>query len=78
MQVERLDKGMVAIDPVSPVKHARLMPLVFPELAEAAAADMGAPVPVGPRPLLALDTHAAEAVDRDYDNWKYFLKKRSY
>ena len=40
MQTDRIDKGMVPIAQPSPVKHARLMPLVFPELPEAAAVEM--------------------------------------
>jgi hypothetical protein len=45
---ERRDKGMVHISPVTPTKHATLMPVVFHDLPEAACATMGyeaAPLP---------------------------------
>lgn len=78
MQVERLDKGMLAIDPVSPVKHARLMPQVFPELREAAAVDMGAAVATMPTLIGMRQAPVLDRDDKDYNNYKYFLKKRSY
>lgn len=62
---------------LSPTGLNRLLAACFPELPEAAAVAMGGTVP---RRLTtdASGVYSAEPRDRDYDNFKYFLRKRNW
>jgi hypothetical protein len=77
---QRLDKGMVLIDQPAPTKHARLMPVVFPELPEAAAVEMHGVVPRGPALELTQDAHIHRGTDADADEaaqrWRRLRKGR--
>jgi hypothetical protein len=68
-EIQRIDKGMVAIPPVSPTKHARLMPVVFPDLPEAAAVEMYEGGTCAWMPKLSEPVRRNERYTRDDYNW---------